>query len=385
MSDNALPKPFRIAIPDETLENIRDRVANYRWHYMPDDGGWDYGTNMDYLKELCTYWTEQFDWRKQEELLNKFLQFTVKVDGIDIHFIHEKGSGPSPTPLLISHGWPGSVAEFQHIIEPLAHPERFGGREEDAFDVIAPSLPGFGFSGRPSRPMGPREMANILDKLMVKNLGYESYIAQGGDWGGTITSWLGYEHAPACKAIHINVLSMRHPDGPQGLEEEAWSAQFDHDQIMQEGYRTIQATKPQTLSYAMNDSPVGVAAWIIEKFNAWSDTKGDDVESAHTKDELLTNIMIYLVTGTFNSASWIYYGRREEGGRILSPGGRRVEIPTGCALFPKEMLRWAPRSYVNRIYNVTHWTPMPRGGHFAAMEEPQLLIEDIRAFVRTLR
>ncbi|MCP4982335.1 MAG: epoxide hydrolase 1, partial [Gammaproteobacteria bacterium] len=290
-----MPKPFRIAIPDETLENIRDRVANYRWHYMPDDGGWDYGTNMDYLKELCTYWTEQFDWRKQEELLNKFPQFTVKVDGIDIHFIHEKGSGPSPTPLLISHGWPGSVAEFQHIIEPLAHPERFGGREEDAFDVIAPSLPGFGFSGRPSRPMGPREMANILDKLMVKNLGYESYIAQGGDWGGTITSWLGYEHAPACKAIHINVLSMRHPDGPQGLEEEAWSAQFDHDQIMQEGYRTIQATKPQTLSYAMNDSPVGVAAWIIEKFNSWSDTVGDDIESAHTKDELLTNIMIYLV------------------------------------------------------------------------------------------
>ncbi len=385
MSNNALPKPFRIAIPDETLENIRGRVANYHWHYMPGDGGWDYGTNMDYLKELCTYWTEQFDWRKQEELLNKFPQFTVKVDGIDIHFIHEKGSGPSPTPLLISHGWPGSVAEFQHIIEPLAHPERFGGREEDAFDVIAPSLPGFGFSGRPSRPMGPRGMANIFAKLMVENLGYESYIAQGGDWGGTITSWLGYEHAPACKAIHINVLSMRHPDGPQGPEEEAWSAQFDHDQIMQDGYRTIQATKPQTLSYAMNDSPVGVAAWIIEKFNAWSDTKGDDVESAHTKDELLTNIMIYLVTGTFNSASWIYYGRREEGGRILSPEGRRVEIPTGCALFPKEMLRWAPRSYVNRIYNVTHWTPMPRGGHFGAMEEPQLLIEDIRAFVRTLR
>ncbi|MCP4937103.1 MAG: epoxide hydrolase 1, partial [bacterium] len=314
---------------------------------------------------------ERFDWRKQEELLNKFPQFTAKVDGIDIHYIHEKGSGPSPTPLLISHGWPGSVAEFQHIIEPLAHPQRFGGREEDAFDVIAPSLPGFGFSGRPSRPMGPRGMANILAKLMVEKLGYKSYIAQGGDWGGTITSWLGYEHASSCKAIHLNVLSMRHPDGPQGPEEEAWSAQFDQDQIMQDGYRTIQATKPQTLSYAMNDSSVGVAAWIIEKFNAWSDTKGDDVESAHTKDELLTNIMIYLVTGTFNSASWIYYGRREEGGRILSPEGRRVEMPTGCALFPKEMLRWAPRSYVNRIYNVTHWTPMPRGGHFAAMEEPQ--------------
>jgi len=385
MNDTRRPEPFRIAVPDETLKNIRDRVANYKWHYMPDDGGWDYGTNMLYLKEFCTYWLEEFDWRAQEEMLNKFPHFTSEVDGMDIHFVHERGSGPSPTPLLISHGWPGSFAEFQHIIEPLAHPERFGGRVEDAFDVIAPSLPGFGFSGRPSRPMGPRGMAKVLASLMTDVLGYESYIAQGGDWGSVITTWLGFEHGPACRAIHINALSIRHPDGPQGPEEEAWDAKFHHDQIMENGYRTIQATRPQTLSYAMNDSPVGVAAWIIEKFNSWSDTEGDNVESAHTKDELLTNIMIYLVTGAFNSASWIYYGRREEGGRILSLEDKRVEVPTGCAVFPKEMLRWPPRSYVERIYNVTHWTKMARGGHFGAMEEPELLLKDIRAFVRSLQ
>ncbi len=385
MNDKAVPTPFRIAVPDETLQRIRDRVARYDWHYMPEDGGWAYGTNLDYMREFCAYWLEEFDWRAQEEMLNRFSQFTVPVDGLDIHFVHEKGSGLAPIPLLISHGWPGSIAEFRHIIEPLTHPERFGGWEEDAVDVIAPSLPGFGFSGRPSRPMGPRGMANVFAKLMTEVLEYESYVAQGGDWGSTITSWLGLEHAPACRAIHINALSMRHPDGPQTLDEEAWDAQFERDQVMENGYRTIQATKPQTLSYAMNDSPVGVAAWIIEKFNSWSDTDGDDIESAHTKDELLTNIMIYLVNGAFNSASWIYYGRREEGDRVLSAEGKRVEVPTGCALFPKEMLRWAPRSYVERMYNVTHWTEMPRGGHFGAMEEPELTVEDIRAFLRTLR
>jgi len=220
---------------------------------------------------------------------------------------------------------------------------------------------------------------------MTKTLGFHGYLAQGGDWGGAICSWLGFDHVPACKAIHINILTMRHPDGPQTPAEKAWEAQFDHDQIMQNGYRTQQATRPQTLSYAMMDSPVGIAAWIVEKFHDWSDFENGEIETAHTKDELLTNIMIYITTRTFNTASWIYYGRREEGGRILSPKGKRVEAPTGCAVFPAEMLNWPPRSYVERIYNVKHWTEMPRGGHFAAMEEPDLLLEDIRAFARTLR
>ena len=377
--------PFRIDVPDKTLEQIRTQVADYPWHEMPDDGGWAYGTPLGYMKELCAYWLNEFDWRKQEAAINRFSHFISPVQGIDLHFIQEKGDGPSPLPLIISHGWPGSIVEFLDIIQPLAHPQRFGGSTDDAFDVIVPSLPGFGFSGRPGRPIGPRKMAELFNRLMIDVLGYSNYLAQGGDWGGAISSWLGFEHAPACQAIHINILTMRHPDGPHGPEEEAWAVQFERDQLLENGYRTQQATKPQTLSYAMMDSPVGVAAWIIEKFNSWSDTDGDNIESAHTKDSLLTNIMVYLVTKTFNTASWIYYGRREEGGRLLSTDNRRVEVPTAAALFPAELLAWPPRSYVERLYNITHWSEMPRGGHFAALEEPELLIDDIRAFARTLR
>jgi pimeloyl-ACP methyl ester carboxylesterase len=377
--------PFHIDVPDETLDRIRTRVAEYPWHEMPDDGGWAYGTNLDYMKEFCAYWVDEFDWRKHEAQINRFSHYMTEVDGIDLHFIHEKSSSSASMPLIISHGWPGSVVEFLDIIEPLAHPERFGGNKDDAFDVVAPSLPGFGFSGRPPRPFGPRKMAGMFDTLMTDVLGYDSYLAQGGDWGGAISSWLGYDHAPGCRAIHINIMTMRHPDGPKGPEEEAWAVEFDREQLMEDGYRTQQATKPQTLSYAMMDSPVGVAAWFIEKFNSWSDTDGDDIESVHSKDSLLTNIMVYLVTGSFNSASWIYYGRREEGGRLLSPEGKRVEVPTAVALFPAELLSWPPRSYVERVYNISRWTEMPRGGHFAALEQPDLLVEDIRAFARTLR
>jgi len=378
-------RPFQIEVPVETLELIRRQVASYAWHEMPDDGGWAYGANLAYMKELCAYWLDEFDWRVQEAAINRFTHFIAPVDGIDLHFMHEKGSGPAPMPLIISHGWPGSIVEFLKIIEPLAHPERFGGSSEDAFDVIAPSLPGFGFSGRPPRPIGPRKIARLFDTLMTDVLEYPSYLAQGGDWGGAISSWLGFEHAPACRAIHINIFTMRPPNGPQSREEEAWATQFKRDQLMEDGYRTQQATKPQTLSYAMMDSPVGVAAWIIEKFNSWSDTVGDNIESVYTKDELLTNIMVYLVTKSFNTASWIYYGRREEGGRVLSPDGQRVEVPTAAALFPAELLSWPPRSYAERVYNITRWTEMPRGGHFAALEQPTLLIDDIRAFARTLR
>ena len=378
-------QPFQFYVADDVLEAITERVATYPWHEMPNDGGWDYGTNMDYLKELCAYWVNEFDWRAQEKRLNSFSHFIAPIDDIKMHFIYEQGSGDAPMPLMISHGWPGSVAEFFNLIEPLAHPERFGGDPRDSFTVIAPSLPGFGFSGRPPRPYGPRKMAAVINKLMTKTLGFQNYLAQGGDWGGAVCSWLGFDHAPACMAIHINIITMRHPDGPQTPEEEAWEAKFDQDQIMQDGYRTQQATRPQTLSYAMMDSPVGIAAWIVEKFHDWSDVEVGEIEAAHSKDELLTNIMIYITTRTFNTASWIYYGRREEGGRVISQEGKRVEVPTGCAVFPAEMLNWPPRSYVERIYNVKHWTEMSRGGHFAAMEEPELLLKDIRIFARTLR
>lgn len=378
-------KPFKIDVPQKTLDSIQTRVQAYEWGYEPDDGGWGYGAELAYMKELCHYWVTQYDWRQQEAHLNTFKQFKTVIDGLAIHFVYERGSGSSPMPLLIMHGWPSSMVEHISMVNRLAHPEQFGGDLADAFDVVAVSLPGFGFSDRPSRPMGPRAIAGILHKLMTHNLGYQSYMAQGGDWGSAISSWLGYDHAPACCAIHINFPTMRHFACPQTPEESQWAATLERDQLMEEGYRTLQATKPQTLGYAMADSPVGVAAWIIEKFHGWSELKDSDLGSVYTKDVLLTNIMIYLVTGSFHSATWIYFGRREEGGRILSPEGRRVEVPTAVAVFPAEMMAWPPRTYVDRLYRVARWTEMPKGGHFPAMEQPQLLADDVGAFARSLR
>ena len=378
-------KPFKVEISDKFLQNIYSKVKNYPWHEMPDDGGWAYGTNLNYMKEISKYWIEKFDWRKTEEKINKFQNFKSNIDGIDIHFIHEKGSGSNPRPLLLSHGWPGSIVEFLHIIDELAHPEKFGGKEADAFDVVVPSLPGFGFSGRPSRPIGPRKMASIFNSLMTDTLGYKAYLAQGGDFGGTIATWLAYDFPKKLAGIHINILITRHPDGPQTQEEKEWQERFKKEQRIEDGYRTQQATKPQTLSYAMMDSPVGVAAWIIEKMHGWSDIKDGDIESVYSKDILLSNIMVYLVTKTFNTASWIYYGRREEGGRLLPKEDLPLKVPTAVALFPKEYLEWAPRSYVERIYNVQRWTEMPKGGHFAALEQPDLLVKDIREFAKSLK
>ena len=378
-------RSFKINISNKIIKDINTKVANFPWHEMPDDGGWNYGTNLDYMKEISNYWVNKFNWRKMEEKINKFQNFKTNIDGIDIHFIHEKGSGSNPKPLLLSHGWPGSILEFLHIIDQLAHPEKFGGKEEDAFDVVVPSLPGFGFSGRPSRPIGPRKMASIFNSLMAKVLGYKKYLAQGGDFGGAIATWLGYDFPKTCAAIHINILIVRHPDGPQTKEEEEWEKRFKRDQKIEDGYRTQQATKPQTLSYAMMDSPVGVAAWIIEKMCGWSDIKKNDIESVYSKDTMLSNIMVYLVTKTFNTASWIYYGRREEGGRLLPREGLPIKAPTAVALFPKEYLEWAPKSYVERIYNIKRWTKMPKGGHFAALEQPDLLVKDIREFAKDLK
>ena len=377
-------KPFKIEISKENLQNIYNKVKNYQWHEMPDDGGWEYGTNLEYMKNFSKYWVEKYDWRKTEANINKFKNFKSNIEGIDIHFIHEKGSGTNPKPLLLSHGWPGSIVEFLNIIDKLAHPEKYGGSEEDAFDVVVPSLPGFGFSGRPSRPIGPRKMASILNSLMLNKLGYKKFIAQGGDFGGTISTWLAYDFPQNLLGIHINILITRHPDGPQTSEEKEWQERFRKEQRIEDGYRTQQATKPQTLSYAMMDSPVGVAAWIIEKMRGWSDIKNNDIESVYSKDVLLSNIMVYLVTRTFNTASWIYYGRREEGGRSLPKEHLPLKVPTAIAIFPKEYLEWAPRSYVERIYNVKQWTKMAKGGHFASLEQPELLINDITKFSKVL-
>ena len=376
---------FNINFTEKEISPIYQKIKDYPWNSIPDLEGWEHGTNKTYLKELCDYWINEFDWQKHEVEINKFQNFISNVDGTDIHFIKEKGTSPNSKPLLLMHGWPGSVIEFLHIIEKLAHPEKFGGNEKDSFDVIIPSLPGFGFSGKPNKPMGPRKMAEILNKLMTENLGYKDYMAQGGDWGATIANWIGYDHSKFCKAIHINCLTMRHPNGPQSDEEKNWQIKFDKDQVMQDGYRTQQATKPQSLSYGMMDSPVGIAAWIIEKMYFWSDLKDNQLESVYSKDTLLANIMVYILTKTFDTASWIYFGRREEGGRFFPKDFKRIEIPTAAAIFPAEMSEWPPRSYVERIFNIKQWTEMPAGGHFAALEKPDLLVNDIRKFSRSLR
>jgi len=373
-------KEFTVNIDETELTNIKSKIEHYPWRSIENMEGWSYGANKKYLKELCEYWLKEFDWKKHEQLINSFKNYKTNVDGIDIHFIKEEGSGENPKTLLLMHGWPGSIVEFLEIIKPLAHPEKFGGNINDAFTVIAPSLPGFGFSGAPKKPIGPRKIAEILNKMMVENLSYENYFAQGGDWGSTICNWLGYDQSKNCKAIHINCLTMRHPDGPQTKEEKDWQNKFDNDQIIQDGYRTLQATKPQTLAYSMIDSPVGIAAWIIEKMHGWSDLKNENIESVYSKDVLLANIMVYVLTNTFNSASWIYFGRREEGGRYFPKDFEKINIPTGIAMFPKEMSEWPPNSYIERIFNVKHLTKFSSGGHFAALEKPRLLIEDIQKF-----
>ena len=375
---------FEINFSDVEIQNVKTKVASFPWHEMPKDGGWSFGTNIDYMKNLADYWTKVYDWKSQEVRLNQFPNYKTKVDDLDIHFIIKKSSSPKAIPLILIHGWPGSIVEFLEIIDPLCEPEKYGNDNEVCFDIIAPSIPGFAFSGKPENPIGPRRIASIFNKLMTEKLGYKKYVAQGGDWGSAISTWLGFDHSKNCKGIHINMLPARHIDGPQTEEEKSWERQFSKDYISQSGYFAIQSTKPQTLSYAMMDSPVGIAAWIIEKFYHWSDLEDRSLELTYQKDDLLTNIMIYILTKSFNTSSWIYYGRAKEGGRILSQDGRRVEVPTGCAVYPKEFLTWPPKSYVERLFNIVHWTEMNRGGHFAALEQPSSLINDIQDFCKKI-
>jgi microsomal epoxide hydrolase len=382
-----MPTPFKIDVPQATLDAIRAKVRGYEWHEMPVgaglDGSWAYGANLDFMRELCAWWAGGYDWRKWEAALNRFPQFLAEVDGLDIHFYREDGSGPAPKPLILSHGWPGSVFEFLHVIEKLAHPERFGGDAADAFTVIVPSLPGYGWSGKPARPIGPRTTARYFDGLMTKVLGFPGYIAQGGDWGSAISGWMGYD-SPNCRAVHLNMFGWRSP-GVQAetKEEKEYAARAAQLFEFEGAYFREQTTKPQTLSYAMMDSPVGACAWIVEKFHGWSDTR-KGFENVYSKDQLLTNVMIYLVTRSFNTATWMYRGMVEDFGGAPVPAGARIDKPVGIAAFPVDLIPFPPRSLVQRHMNVTHWTDFSEGGHFAALERPDDLVGDIRAFARKL-
>jgi len=378
------PTPFQVRWDEPIVTHVLARVAAYPFPISPEGGGWSYGCDADYLKALCAYWTEGYDWRAAEAELNRYPQFTARVEDFDLHFVHVVGEAGGKRPLLITHGWPGSHYEFWDVIDGLAFPSRHGGQAEDAFDLVIPSLPGFGFSSKPKRPVGQRVTARLFNTLMTEVLGYETYLAQGGDWGGRVTAFLGLDHGAQVKAIHLNMMGLRAAGPPQGEEEIAWAQRGAAQMQALGAYFQLQASKPQSLAWAMADNPVGQAAWIVERFHDWSDLREKPFEEVYSMDRLLTNIMIYVMTGSFTTSVWYYRALFEEGAFALPPG-QRVETPTAFANFPGEALYQAPpRSYAERVYNVTRWTDMPRGGHFAAMEAPDLFVEDVRAWARTV-
>jgi len=377
--------PFTLHIADEVLGDLQARLARTRW---PDESPlepWSTGTSVAYLKSLVDYWRSGFDWRAQEARLNAFRQFKAPLGGIDLHFIHEEGRGPAPMPLLLSHGWPGSVVEFLRLIPMLTDPARHGGDARDAFTVVAPSLPGYTLSFTPGqRRFGVEEMADVFAELMTGVLGYERFGAQGGDWGSFVTSRLAYTHADRMIGIHLNLLPVRRD--PQMLadptpEEKRYLAELTHWLKEETGYQWIQGTRPQTLAFALADSPAGVAAWLVEKFRAWTDCGGNP-ENAVSRDDMLADITLYWATGAIGSSFWPYYARMH--GPWPIPEGA-ISVPTGYVEFPKEILR-PPRSVAARVYSdIRRWTVMEKGGHFAALEQPEALAREIREFFRPLR
>jgi microsomal epoxide hydrolase len=368
------PKPFRLHVPEDAIRDLRERLARTRWPDEPPLEPWVSGTSLAYLKDLCAYWRTGFDWRAWEAKLNAFPQFTVPLDGVDLHYLHMPGKGKDPMPLLLSHGWPGSVFEFHKLLPMLA----------DDFTVVAPSLPGYGLSFKPGQKrFGVESIADVFAVLMTDVLGYKRYGAQGGDWGGTISSVLGHRHAESLIGIHLNFLAVRRDPETGVTPEEAQYFKDLADFLKEEtGYQWIQGTRPQTLAYGLTDSPVGLAAWIVEKFRAWTDC-GGNLESVLSRDEMLADISLYWFTGAIGSSFWPYYARMH--GPWPIPKGGAVRVPMGYVQFPKEILR-PPRSVAAQTYtDIRRWTVEARGGHFAALEQPEALAREIKAFFGALR
>lgn len=376
--------PFTVAVPEATLADLHERLARTRFPEQIPGAGWDYGSELEYVRDLVAYWRDAYDWRAEEARINAFDQFLTTIDGQRVHFVHQRSPEPDALPLLITHGWPGSVVEFLDVIGPLTDPRAHGGDPADAFHVVAPSIPGYAFSGPTvERGWSPRRVAGAWATLMA-GLGYDRYGAQGGDWGSIITTQLALVDPAHLAGIHLNMVVAGGPPGgdPGELTEAEQQGLADMAKYFEtdSGYMQIQATKPQTLGYGLEDSPAGLAAWIVEKFRSWSDC-GGDVESAFTRDQLLTNVMCYWCTGTAHSSARLYYENRVGDGWVA---GQRVEVPTGAAIYPREIIR-PPRRWAEASYNITHWREQPRGGHFAAMEQPGLFVEDVRDFFRTVR
>jgi microsomal epoxide hydrolase len=382
----ARPEPFTLRVPEEAIADLRDRLARSRLPDQAPADPWAYGTDVGYLRQLVEYWRSTFDWRAEEARLNAFPQFKVPLGGIDLHFLHVPGKGPAPCPLLLLHGWPGSVFEFLELIPRLTDPASFGGDPADAFTVVAPSLPGYGLSFKPGQPrFGIEDIADCVAELMHGALGYTSFAVQGGDWGAITAARLGYAHPQKLIGIHLNLLPIRRDQQDVADPTPEEQAYLDDRAIWlrdETGYQWIQGTKPQTLAFALSDSPAGLAAWIVEKFRTWSDC-GGNVETAFTRDRLLANISFYWFTGAIGSSFWPYYAVRHRPWPI--PDGRTIDVPTAYAQFPAEILR-PPRSLAQRTYtDIRRWTVMPHGGHFAALEQPEALTNEVREFFRPLR
>lgn len=372
--------PFTIPVNEAETQWIRRRVEEWRPFPEPEGHGWEHGANMAYMLRLRERWLEGYDWRGAVAHLNRLPHVRVALDGAPtLHCVHLRSSRADAVPLLIAHGWPGSILEFDTLYERLAEPED---PAAPAFHVVAPSLPGYAWSDAPKAPIGPRAVAGLYDRLLA-TLGYDRYLYQGGDWGSVVGGWLGLD-SQRLIGLHLNGYGLRAADMRATTPEERdWLAWARRIRATETGYLQLQATKPQSLGFAMMDSPMGVAAWLAEKYCGWSDTSAKLVEPPFALDTLLTTIMIYLTTRSFATATWLYRGMFLEGGFTI-PEGRRIEVPTGVAAFPRDLLAFPPRSMVERGYRVTHWTDMPRGGHFAGLEEPDLLLCDLRSFASGL-
>jgi pimeloyl-ACP methyl ester carboxylesterase len=379
----AAPRPFRVDIPQATIDRILNRVRDTRLPDRLEGSDWRYGANWDYMKALTEYWTTQFDWRKAEANLNRYPQFLARVGDYDIHFYHVKGRGPKPIPLILTHGWPGSVFEFLEAIGPLTDPASFGGSSEDAFDVVVPSVPGFGFSSKPKgKPIGLSTTATLWNQLMTEVLGYAKYGSQGGDVGSGVTNQLAHQFPDSLLGIHFNGVGVPPPpEAEQTQQEREWARTVNTFMGLERDYYNEQTHKPETVAFALTDNPLGTAAWIAEKLKGWSDSP-DARDPVFTKDQVLTDIMIYLVTDTIGTSAWYYRGRLDETSNLLG----RVNVPTGFASFPHELPTLdPPQSVLARNFNLMQYTKMLRGGHFACWEQPGLLVADLRSFFRKLR
>lgn len=370
-------RPFAVAWSEQEVARVLARVADTRLPPAPRGAGWSLGCDAGFLARMQAYWARDYDAVAAVETLNRYPQFLADIDGQVVHFVHVKGEGPAPRPLLLTHGWPGSHYEYWHLADRLAFPSRHGGDSADASDLVIPSLPGFGFSGKPMDLIGQRDTARLWNRLMTEGLGYSNYLAQGGDFGALVTTWLGADHPESVRAIHLNMLCLLQPDAPADEAEAAYLRAERSAHARLGGYVQVQLRKPQSIGWAVADNPLGQAAWIVERFHDWTDIGDRELDEVFPMDHLVTNAMIYVMTESFASAAWYYQARLQEG-RALAGAYPRCQVPTAYAAFPGDpLVPIPPRSRTKAVYDITRWTDMPCGGHFAAMQEPALFAGDV--------